>query len=142
MECEKKPIQFNSVQSSKKKTGNRNVYIESKHEQLNLLSLRDTLLYVNEVSIYRPESRFSEQGCHIPLLFTKSCHSLNRIIFHLIHKLTILKADPRTLLNQRDELLAKCPHKRSYYQAQWRCNARPLHFLSSTDSCGLFTKSK
>ena len=30
-------------------------------------------------------------------------------------KLTILKADPQTLLNKRDELLAKCPHKRSYY---------------------------
>ena len=69
MECETKPIQFSSVQSiASKKTGNRNVYIESKHEQLNLLSLRDTLLYVNEVSIYTPESRFSEQGCHTPFV--------------------------------------------------------------------------
>ena len=53
MESETKPIQFSSVQSiASKKTGNRNVYIDSKHEELNLFSLRDTLLYVNEVSIY------------------------------------------------------------------------------------------
>ena len=33
----------------------------------------------------------------------------------LTEKLTILKADPRTLINKRDELLSKCLHKNNHY---------------------------
>ena len=33
----------------------------------------------------------------------------------IVEKLTILKADPRTMLNKRDELLSKCPHKGCFY---------------------------
>ena len=33
----------------------------------------------------------------------------------ITEKLTILKADPRTLLNKRDELLAKCPHNHCFF---------------------------
>ena len=33
----------------------------------------------------------------------------------ITEKLTILKADQKTLINKRDELLSKCPHKRAFY---------------------------
>ena len=40
---------------------------------------------------------------------SKKCHLC------ITEKLTISKADPKTLLNKRDELLSKCPHKGCFY---------------------------